>query len=304
MKMTMRAPDEVDLPFFSYGLFRPGQMGFLQLKEFVCKVSGPTYVSGILRLRDGLPILDQSERGKVEGRLLWFKNGLEGEAYERISKMEPQHQYFWRPLQVGGGLANVLVGKQPHKGGGSMAEAGFEEETPWDSWTDPMFKTALDLVQQTIDDDSEQEDDLIRMFRLQMAYMLLWSSIERYSSLRYHLGAQVMAKIDRIAEEPAFAAGLQQRVTERRSVYRADKPGDKSTLDAMNPSKSIEYYYQVRSNIAHRGKAGRMDLIRVKDCLVELLPIFRQMLQKAELESGASDSGKASVDSANVWQLR
>jgi hypothetical protein len=32
---SMERPTKIDLPFFSYGIFRPGQLGFLQLKELV-----------------------------------------------------------------------------------------------------------------------------------------------------------------------------------------------------------------------------------------------------------------------------
>lgn len=92
-----------------------------------------------------------------------------------------------------------------------------------------------------------------------MAYLLLWSSIERYVSLRYHLGDDVMAKISQLAGEPAFAESLRGNVTKTRTIYRTDRPVDMEILDPGSPGKSLDYYYQVRSNITHRGKSVVQD---------------------------------------------
>ena len=55
----------------------------------------------------------------------------------------------------------------------------------------------------------------------------------------------------------------------------------KYTLDPNNPVKSIDYYYQVRSNAVHRGKAVARDFDTVKLSLKELLAIFRDILNEA-----------------------
>jgi len=117
------------------------------------------------------------------------------------------------------------------------------------------------------------------MFRLQMAYLLLWSSIERYASLRYHLGDHSMDKIMQIADDPHFGQLLKRRVNRKHRVQRADRPQDHYELNPDDPKKSLNYYYQIRSNITHRGKAVVRDHQIVRESLKELLEIFTNLLQ-------------------------
>ena len=159
-----------------------------------------------------------------------------------------------------------------------------DEDEEWNGWKDPLFTVALDVVEETLTSNAFQWD-LKPLFRLQMAYLLLWSSIERYVSLRYHLGDKVMEKVRQLACEPAFAEGLLQHVKERREVYRADRPGEREVLDPQSPAKALDYYYQVRSNMTHRGKGAVWDHERVMQSLTELLPIVREVLKAAERDA-------------------
>lgn len=272
-----RSPNS-NLPFFAYGLFRPGQVAFFQLRELVSSVTEPAHVAGTLLLRDGLPIIDSNGSGRVKGALVTFVPEQAATAYERISAMEPDKHYRWHEADVDGKPANVLLGRYPRKGSVPC------EEDNWNGWNDPLFTEALDVVEETLAS-SDFESNLKPLFRMQMAYLLLWSSIERYVSLRYHLGKKVMEKVDQLASEPAFAAGLSQHVKDCRKVYRADQPDRSVELDPQSPHKSLTYYYQVRSNITHRGKAVFQDHQRVKQSLTELLPIFREVLKAAEVDA-------------------
>lgn len=277
----MERPRNIGLPFFSYGIFRPGQLGFLQLKELVRERIEPAHVRGSLRLRDGLPIIDEQGSGEVNGVLLHFEPSRAAEAYDRIARLEPDNHYRWEEASADGKPANVLFGRSPKKG--SIPS----EDGEWDGWTDPLFTSALEVIEETLDSEQQFEWNLKPLFRLQMAYLLLWSSIERYVSLRYHLADKVMEKVDRLADEPAFAEGLRKHVKEPREVYRADRP-QKVVLDPTRPSRALSYYYQIRSNITHRGKAVVRDHHRVLQSLRELLPIFKGVLIAAK-ESARSE---------------
>jgi hypothetical protein len=289
----MEPPKDINLPFFAYGLFRPGQLAYFQLHEFVRKMIESASVPGSLLLRDGLPILDPKGFGHIEGALLTFLPNQAAEAYGRISSMEPDKHYLWLETQAGDKLVNVLAGRSPSKGSVPL------DKKPWNGWKDPLFTDALYVVKETFlksrDEDlrfnpQDNDWDLKPLFRLQMAYLLLWSSIERYVSLRYHLGDKVKEKVDKLAEEPAFARGLQLFVKGRREVYRADRPRDKEVLDPTSPKKSINYYYQVRSNITHRGKGVFRDYELLKDSLGELLPIFHRVLEAARQDASIPDN--------------
>jgi hypothetical protein len=274
----MKRPANIEQPFFAYGLFRPGQLAFFQLSEFVSKVADPAIIAGSLLLRDGLPILDLAGDGSIRGALFEFRPDQAEDAYDRISAMEPDRHYRWNEIQVLGKSANVLVGRSPRKG---SVPCDTDE---WNGWEDPLFTAALEVVAETLN--SQKFDwNLKPLFRLQMAYLLLWSSIERYVSLRYYLGDRVMGKILHLASEPAFAEGLLQYVKEPREVYRADQPDQREVLDPRSPEKSLNYYYQVRSNITHRGKGATLDHERVSSSLAELLQIFQMVLRTAESDA-------------------
>lgn len=113
-----------------------------------------------------------------------------------------------------------------------------------------------------------------------MAYMLLWSAIERYAGLKYHLGKRSNEKVYQIAGEKCFADALQKIVQNRREVFSTTDL-KKYTLDPSDPDKSIRYYYQVRSNAIHRGKAVTRDFDTVKSSLEELLAIFKELLNES-----------------------
>jgi len=138
------------------------------------------------------------------------------------------------------------------------------------------------VVQETLTDSQKFNSDLKPLFRLQMAYLLLWSSIERYVSLRYHLGGKVSEKVNQLADEPPFAEALRREVTGTREVYRADRPTERAVLDPNQPRRALDYYYRVRSNITHRGKGVLRDHLILQYSLAELLPIFRAVLKAAQ----------------------
>jgi hypothetical protein len=196
--------------------------------------------------------------------------------------MEPETQYHWREVKVNGITSNVLAGRSPTKGSEAY------EHIDWDGWSEPLFTSALEVVEETLATSQEFSWDLKSLFRLQMAYLLLWTSIERYLSLRYSLGLDVMKRVRRLAEEPAFKQGLRDHVARPRTVQRADRPGTKETLDPDVPEKALRYYYQVRSNITHRGKGVVRDFDLLQKSIIELLPIYREVLRAAELDAQPS----------------
>jgi hypothetical protein len=66
-------------------------------------------------------------------------------------------------------------------------EAGNPIDWPnWDGWKEPLFKKALELMEETQKQASEKRG-YYNLFRLQMAYLLLWSAIEGYLTFRYSL---------------------------------------------------------------------------------------------------------------------
>lgn len=266
-------PEDTSLPFFAYGLFRPGQLGYFQLRDLA--TSTPASAHGVLRIRDGVPFLDPTLTGSVVGALIYFPTGGGDTGYRRISAMEPKDLYSWQKITVNDGpTANVLIGRSPEKGNPL-------DWPDWDGWRDPLFVEALDLIEKQARI-ADKRRGYEALFLRQMAYMLLWSAIERYLSLRYSLGGSIHQKVGMLAADPHFAEALSRHVTELRQIARSDNPGQHARLNVDKPKASAEYYYQVRSNVTHRGKtAPDEDGEILQKALAELLPIFRDVLRAA-----------------------
>ncbi len=270
----MKLPADIHLPFFAYGLFKPGQLCHFRIRDFVQSSSICT-ADGSLKERDGIPLFIPSKNaGIIKGYLISFIAGREDEAYDRIISIEPDEVYRWQVIKVNDTDANVLVGKRVDRGSSDL-----DHVEEWDGKSDPFFNDGIAEVEAILEaNPSFDWVDYRPLFRLQMAYILLWSAVERYAGLKYHFGNNATEKVNRIADEKCFKDALEKIVTETREVYSTTKL-DKYTLDPADPKKSINYYYAVRSNSVHRGKAVHRDFDTIKSSLTELLFIFKELLR-------------------------
>lgn len=271
----MNRPVDVLLPFFAYGLFKPGQLCYSRISDLV-ENSTECAVQGLLKERDGIPLLVKgNSNSNIKGYLIRFIAGEENKAYDRIISIEPDEVYRWEIVKVNDSDANALVGRREQRGSSDL-----EHIDEWDGRDDPFFKQGLEEVEAILKANSNFDWEFRSLLRLQMAYALLWSAIERYAGLKYHLGKDVDKKVYQIASEKCFADALKKIVQNKREVYSTADLG-KFTLDPIDPEKSIRYYYQVRSNAIHRGKAVTRDFDTMKSSLEELLAIFKELLNES-----------------------
>jgi hypothetical protein len=272
----MKTEIKNSIPFFSYGFFRPGEISFLGIKDYV-KNAKPFKIEGELVLRDGLTLFKDSKRQMVEGFLISFKPENEIEAYSFINSLEPKKLFKWREIKFNEISFNILYGVKPDRGSDNIKEAD------WNSiWEDPFFTSALEVLDDIPNENFEW--NLKPLFKLQMKYMLLWTILERFTFLRYSFGGGSSARNKLFAEDIYFKEALLLYVKNERSVYSSEDPDNKTTLNAQNPKKSLEYYYQVRCNITHRGKAVTRDHDMVMDSFNELFNITKYVLDKTKNE--------------------
>lgn len=271
----MNLPDDSTLPFFSYGLFKPGELCYSRISDLVQHTKKST-IKGFLKERDGIPLLVLENGAMViNGYLIFFQPEKGMEAYTRINSIEPDKVYRWDQIEIDDHMVNVLVGKRENRGSSDL-----EYFAEWSGRKDPFFNQGLEEVSSMLEDNSKFDWDFRALFRLQMAYSLLWTAIERYAGLKYHLGGKVIEKILQIAQEDSFAEGLKRYVSSQRSVICVTDL-EKYTLAPNNPLKAIKYYYQVRSNAVHRGKAVTRDFDTMRSSLEELLKIFQYMIEES-----------------------
>ena len=103
-------------------------------------------------------------------------------------------------------------------------------------------------------------------------------------ALRYSLKEDPTKNIENIASERAFIDTISkiQLNKKRKVIYSTREPRKKYTFDTTSPIKTIRYYYQVRCNITHRGKAIVKDFELIQDCLCDMLKCFRNVLKIAK----------------------
>lgn len=281
---TTFLPDDLNLPFFAYGLFKSGQPGHSKIKKYVKRIWENTAPLPMFLERDGIPLLIQ--RGivseeivgpydhifYVSGEVLYFKKGMSLDAYMAIAAVEPKKQYVWDTLLVGGVEANALMARSPERGTTVLDVHSWDvnKDDPFVGGVERFVENAINLY--------EQEYDFIA---LQAAYLMLWTAIERLAALKFYLGkrdGQVETLIEQsIAHDDAIAKALKksEHPASFRPIFRSDDPREKCTFDPQNTVKSIKYLRQIRHNVVHRGKAGMVDGQMTLDAVNLVSNLFR-----------------------------
>lgn len=273
----MNLPENTSLPFFAYGIFKQGQISYFTIRDHVENIKIGTKTKGLLLIRDGIPLIDLSIHSSyVTGDLICFKENEAVSAYKNIAALEPDSQYKWGIIETELGSANILEGKRLDKG------ASAADDNIWNSWDDILLTVSFEIIDEVLAE-SFREPTGKQFLKLQMAYLLLWSAIERYTALRYKIGTlEVLAKVRLMGNEKAFVDGLRRYgISDGREIHNSTL-NSKTSLNIENPKKSIEYFYQIRSNIAHRGKAVIDDAKIVHDALKQLSTIFKAVIESAK----------------------
>lgn len=280
---VLAPPSNTNLPFFAYGIFKKGEISFFAIKQFVNEVKKHKHIAAKMHVKDGVSLIDITETSSTTyGDIIYFKDAESASnAYNAIGLLEPSNYYKWDVKEVDGEAVNVLIGKNINKGTNEV------EDNYWDSWTEPLFTTIFEIINEVV---KEPTNDISgkQFLKLQMTYLLLWTAIERYATLRYKLGgSDVLAKVLKIADEQAFLNGI-RRIESAKKVYKTYESGHVN-FNVDNPKGCVKYFYQIRSNIAHRGKAIFDDAKLVKFALVEMSFIFERMLVEAKIDADKLD---------------
>ena len=257
----IKPPDDTDLPFFAYGFYKPHQLAYPTIKEFVKGEPKKSKVKASLKQVNGVPVLVEQgyKYDYVEGYLINFKEGYEVEAYEKVGYSRNRGIYKWKEMFIDEEKVNVLVSSKPNT---------FESSGQWDyyfterkyikelnidlesyDWRkDPIFEKPIDyifLAEHLKDTNNlmkpiykEPVDNIdvannhqtsrrhldykyIKFFETQMLYMLLWTSIDRFLTFRY--GETKKNNVIFLSEEESFKTALKKYVKEDDSVFHNRK---------------------------------------------------------------------------------
>ena len=132
----LRKPYDTNLPFFAYGVLKPGEIAYSRIKDLIYEKT-EACVKYSMRHRDGVPVLFSKERDHEEtcGYLFHFSDG--DEAYETIIDTISGNLYKWGTIYIGKERANVLFGRKPSNGSNYIEDA--DDRKCYCGKNDPLF---------------------------------------------------------------------------------------------------------------------------------------------------------------------
>lgn len=274
-KRTLDLPD-TELRFFAYGIFKPGQLAYSKIKNHVYEIENAE-INYPMKHRDGVPIIinDQRDHYQTKGYIITFREGQEEDTYKIISKTLLRKLYEWKTIEINTEKVNVLFGVNPKKGSDYIED--MQERINFNGKNDPLFSEALKLIERNLNSERNL-NEIERIFELQMNYMLLWSAIDRFSSLKYNQQTEKKNR-KKFANQKAFKEGIKKFEEEyHRPVYSTDDLRIHK-FNVEDPVDTLYYYYTLRCNVVHRGKGSISDYSMLKQATVELLEIFKGILE-------------------------
>lgn len=286
--MNLSDPLNPNLPFITYGSFKPGELRYNLIKEHVQNFE-KIMIHGQMDEKDGIPIFYPFKEGAVMNRyeayILNFKLGHSKLAYEKINDIEENTFYDWGIFEN----KNILIGMPKLKG-----TAIFEEEV-WSFQKDPYFKSGIETavkIFQFKEEGSPIKEEFFQFFKTSSCYMLLWTIIERFCTLKYGIIKSPMQKITRLAGDSEINWNkILSNISRTDSIYRSDSINDKLVLNKTNSAKkTLEYYYGIRSNMVHRGKDAFVDYVKISGAFLELKMIFEIILENHNYYNKTNDN--------------
>lgn len=278
--------ENIKKPFFAYGIFKPGQIAFPKIEKYVWKCE-PNEIPRKMLIRDGVPIIDNKESllQITKGYKIYFNNEECESAYMEISKTEPYQLYEWDVIDINGEECNILIGKDSKLGSHQYLDDYGKYVDCFDGKKDPYFDNLVEFIRDELKNEKFPRET--RFYKLQMYYMLLWSTIDRYCSLKYGAYNDQWELRSRLADDKVFIESLNECLDKRdlgrdRVVFSTNLK--KFYLSSKNPWFAINYYYAIRCNVVHRGKLRMSEEAIIETALYELLDIFESVLDKTFIQ--------------------
>lgn len=272
-----------ELPLLAYGALQPGELAHQQVAALVARAVDASVENHVIRTRDGLPLLVAGS-GRAFGTLLWFTNSTA--AYDTVRVFEPSRQYRWAQLDVDADgqrvTANVLLPRTPEKG----SDAEVLER--WTGVDDPVMGHGLAIAGLLAADPCRRDLHLpgwswkfsLPFFQMQAAYLLAMTVAERYTALAFGPGLAPTERIRRLEASMLFAECLAEaHVRTGRRVVDSRDPADQVNI-GDNGERAWSYWYQVRSNLSHRGKGAAHDAHIVREAVIDVHDVLRILLRR------------------------
>ena len=291
-------PENLDLPFFAYGFFKPNQISYSRIKDLIYKrKTKEMLVKGYIRHANGMPILFLNRKSDyyVLGNIFYFKDGDEKKAYEKIGYGKHMNVYKWKEVKIGEITANALVSSRPkiiHRSDITKRNMEYivhvyaKEDRSiqnFDWRLDPLYYETISyihyLMNETVKYDFNNHSKIIKT---QMLYTSLWAVLDRFLTFKY--GGTKIGNVKALAKEDYFEDILNEVLNEKYKSYYYTAVLSAENLklqkfDKKDPEKVALFYYFLRNNVVHSGKMFASENNMLLEALEDLLEIFQRVLE-------------------------
>jgi len=276
LKIPDNDKDFLNRGFFAYGIFKEGQIAYSKIKEFVNEpLTSDGEINRTMLLRDGAPLItDVVSNDLTKGNKIHFLKGKEEEAYDAICKTQPERLYKWSIVEIDKDYYNVLIGTNTN-GSSLHCDDNGNYLDNFDGRNDPYFSDLISFIRSEL---RTLKYDDNTMFKLQMYFMILWSAIERYCTLKYDVSDRQGDYLDALSNDQIFINVLQNTKLKRKAPIFSAKTGFPFYFNTNKADFVIKYYYTLRSNAVHRGKDRKIKEGLLKESLEELLILFEKLI--------------------------
>lgn len=283
----------LSLPFLAYGVFKPNQLAYSQIKKFVYN-NKSVKINYKLSNINGMPVLlNKPNSNGVDANIITFKNDKEKKAYNTIGCSKDMYIYSWEVINVDGQDVNVLM----YAGDKEFPGSHFNVSC-YDWREDHIFKNILEYLDFNIrrfktHPFQYQWDDLKPLMEIQSSYMALWAAIDRFLTFRY--GNTQINNVLKLSDESFFKDSLIENYDAIDKGFYGGIPSwsDKIfsaqhlknyPLTPHRPVCAALYYYTLRNNVVHSGKVMHEEIDTVWNALVGLTEIFKDVLEAVKNE--------------------
>lgn len=313
-KEKLSVPTNTNLPFFAYGFFKPHELAYNQIKEYCEGPAEEANVYGHFYEKDGAPILRLDDRknkqNKVFGAIIKFARSKQEKAYKRISDMEPSELYRWTTVIVCKKEEEVEVNILVYAGDDTVngtvpgAEPMKGYIADWRCREDPLMGEGMNYLrnryfhvlvkcQQDVKNGIPRlsENFYENLFQMQMAYVFLWTIIDRYKSLKYGLDLKIGEGNRKLADDSYWQEAIKQvkALLGIKPIYLLE--GGISSQGNSLKKNLMGRFYDIRCNAVHRGKVVPKDAMISTKAFLLLYPIMSYIIT-CDVHHKADDAKK------------
>ena len=264
---------------FVYGSLKPDELGFRQIEDMVSEYIPALLCDFALYVRDGLPIIGSSPGDEVEGVLLKIDAEKEDDFWKVVNEYEGTTNYkldnsIITVSEEKEHLTSAFVGRKMNRGN------PVKLNSVWTCKRDPIFSQSFPLLHSDISENSLRFTDAedrpreywTQLHKLLSQYLLLVSILEHLTVIKFGGSKKQdpMVRIRKLQQTQECLDAFKELKEEKHnpSIKVSDSRAIEDSLSSSNPEQALFAWYQVRSNLQHRGKASLYDANLVqKSCI-------------------------------------